>query len=993
MAIFLSILFIGTAGSGMFAGEQASGTRLSEMIKLDILNTYTSSDGVSGWGDFVVGRVNKTTTIVTRIMNNDDVPLKDVEVTCTVYWYDGFYPDRGAVMFKDIILVDVPPGDGQFSEMINYYWVPSFSGAYMINISAHVPGDAREMSTEPLFFQGIRYEPIPGSHFYSGVWVSSEYWDGSSIEGWEMNSSVAPAEEGWASVIHPLSSTISNSHSAPYCFWSGNRSTWNASVNGTHSLITPEIDLNRFDPEPYDIERSVRRPQIFLLYRYKGTLTPFGPNGEGSMMHYISIDNGSTWDPLFDIKDHQVNETGNTSGHIWDHSSRPFYVGNGEMVGIDIGAYQGERIKIRFDQTVSGYDETGYLLDDITIMGMDLVESEPFQIEQMNKEVPQVDPGSSVSFELKLSTKRTQEKLIVRFQCINATGTISPDEDVSMDPQVLRFDGNTTETNIVRVYLDIPENERSGSGSILIRAVGGGISRDLFFDFEVKPFHDLKTELIGDLGGSIDRSDPLDLDLFMINSGNIIENVYHAFVTPSDLIWTRSSERVALDPGESRSIEGELTVANGTISGKKIGFIVSSIIPLPGDDILLDRIISMDIGPSWIVHEFNFTVDQVHSIDIVPVNRYMEVTDPPDNGSLSLEYELFVLNNGNGMDQISFTYDGLDEIDGMKLILPEQIDIQPMSSMMVKAVIELEFPLPMGRYTFMITGISQRDGKLSDNSPELTLVIGSNPISSGTFLLNGSMQFQQGDVIMGMEVIITFSSLTFGIPDDDAFTVGLQVNDLEVKTGEFPYSIGEGNEHQLTYEFTGSGPHMVSLVLYENIGLEMSGLGLLTKLSMNVTVRKIDLHVSEIFVDGNRLTGEGDNIDPGTYPIEASIWNLGDIAANIVTVSLEVYDMDEMNRTVFHVNLTDVDVGRETVIAFKSIQLDPERDYRLTVSIYNNTRWKDNTENNDLSIVIQVGEIPPDEPIWRDRYLLLVGLGVTLLVSVVLFLYLVRKKL
>jgi hypothetical protein len=237
-------------------------TRLGSMVHFDIFSTRISSDGVSGWENFVVGAVNRTTTIETRLINDIDVPLSSVEVTCTSYWYEGNYPDRGHIMFRETVLVDLPGGKYSASNAIRFRWTPTVSGSYIINVSAHVPGDARVMSTDPIFFQGRKYQEEGKGYFYSGVWVAKRYWDCSSFEGWGSASTAGGPGEGWRPVIHPLGENPDLQHSAPWTFWAGNITSGLAPVEGTHSLTTPELDLEDFSPDPYDIEVTARRPQI-----------------------------------------------------------------------------------------------------------------------------------------------------------------------------------------------------------------------------------------------------------------------------------------------------------------------------------------------------------------------------------------------------------------------------------------------------------------------------------------------------------------------------------------------------------------------------------------------------------------------------------------------------------------------------------------------------------------------------------------------------------
>jgi hypothetical protein len=244
---FIMLFLIVTVLPAPGTSEEGTGaSRAASMVHFDIFSTRVSSDSVSGWENFIIGIVNRTTKIETRLVNDIEAPLSDVEVTCTSYWYEGNYPDRGHIIFREMALVDLPSGKGSSSPMIVFRWTPTISGSYIINVSAHVPGDARPMSTDPIFLQGRKYEQEGKGYFYSGVWVAREYWDCSSFDGWEGISDGGDPNEGWRPVIHPVGEQEDQQHSAPWTFWAGDLKNGTAPLNGTHSLLSPELDLEGF---------------------------------------------------------------------------------------------------------------------------------------------------------------------------------------------------------------------------------------------------------------------------------------------------------------------------------------------------------------------------------------------------------------------------------------------------------------------------------------------------------------------------------------------------------------------------------------------------------------------------------------------------------------------------------------------------------------------------------------------------------------------------
>lgn len=988
----LALLLILTASallSVMPVDSEKSGGRLSELIKFDLQNTRTTSEGVNGWNEFVVGSVNHTTTIETRLMNNGDVPLIDIEVTCTIYWYDGFYPDRGEVMFKDLLLVDLPGGDGSYSNMIEFLWVPTFSGAYMINLSAHVPGDARPMSTDPPFFQGIRYEPIPGRYFYSGVWVASGYWDGSSMDGWATIPNGSSDDLGWDSVVHPLSQETTPSHSAPYCFWAGNRTNWKAPTGMTYSLITPELDLKRFDPEPYDIERSERRPQIFFLYRYRG-----GLSSPGMLKHYVTTDGGLSWEPLLDLRDHTVNITGYSTSISWDYAKRPFFAGNGHMIGIDLEKYVGETIRIRFDQIPSGVNDTGYLLDDITLMGMDLVEPVPFELGDLRLDTRSVDPGSILKTSINVTPRKSIETIKVRLQAINASGSISPEYHVSIDPEVIELEEGSKDAVEVGIEITIPENERSGEAWTLIRAIGGGISEDLVIEFDINSKHGHVSKLKGSSSGSILPGEAVLLDLEFENTGNTVERVSVEFVGIDELEWSAVIDQEKIQPGHLLVFDGVLTTPPGTISGTKQALIVTSTKVLPDKDRIMERYLQDNMDPDWIVHELNYTLEQVYDIELIASSSYKELKEPPDNGTILTVYEVYLLNNGNGIDVVEFRSNSTDGIGSLNVDMPDELSIGPGESRSISVEISSTFPMSWGRYDFRIEAISSGTEDIEDNTLELTLVIGSQPISSGTFLINGSVGIIPDDIIMGTESIISFKAQTFGIPENLDFTVALSIDGKLATSSIFPYNTDRSGDYQIIWTFDSQGLHNISLEIFSGNNIDYPELGLLNVLEVNVTVRYIDLSVDGLFINGNPIEGDME-MEPGKHQISAAISNLGDIRANIATITLEVIEVGRPeNRTLQTFNLTEIEDGNSIRVQFNRNDLLPERTYRITVSIGNKDKWIEGDQDNDeLSTTIDIGEEPPEQPIWRNSAFIIITFISVFVLSILLFLYLMRKKL
>jgi hypothetical protein len=261
--------------------------------------------------------------------------------------------------------------------------------------------------------------------------------------------------------------------------------------------------------------------------------------------------------------------------------------------------------------------------------------------------------------------------------------------------------------------------------------------------------------------------------------------------------------------------------------------------------------------------------------------------------------------------------------------------------------------------------------------------------------VNGTLSIQKDEIIMGMETIIEFSSLTFGAPDGESFKVGLMVDEIEVRTGTFPHSLGEGSKHQLTWTFLTPGSHNLTIILHGEPYPDVEEMGLLDRISISIEVGFVDLSIDGILAGDKLLSAEDNPMDPGSYQFKAIVSNIGNASANYFSVTMEVIELDQStNITLFTVNVTDLQPEMNTTVQFKSFRIRPEREYRITVTIDIKDKWLEgSTDNDDLSLIIEVGEEPPIEPPWKESWVPFTGAALAMIISLILFLYLMRKKL
>jgi hypothetical protein len=157
----------------------------------------------------------------------------------------------------------------------------------------------------------------------------------------------------------------------------------------------------------------------------------------------------------------------------------------------------------------------------------------------------------------------------------------------------------------------------------------------------------------------------------------------------------------------------------------------------------------------------------------------------------------------------------------------------------------------------------------------------------------------------------------------------------------------------------------------------------------------VDLSVDGILAGEIQIEDREEAIDPGNYQFRVVIGNHGNASANFFTVTLEVIELYQTaNKTVMMVNVTDLMPGMNTTIQFRSIRIRPQREYRIIATVDVKEKWiEGSTDNDDISIVVTVGEEPPVEPPWKESWVPFTGAGLALVISIILFLYLMRKKL
>ncbi|MFW3145641.1 MAG: hypothetical protein ACMUIE_02380 [Thermoplasmatota archaeon] len=977
-------------------------TRADRAVEVSVNDTRITSGGISQWGPYCFGIVNRTTTVETRIKNNFDAPISGVVVNFTIYWYDaneGFSFDKGKVIHKDSVLVSIEAGKGSMSDPIYFQWVPTFAGSYIFNISAHAPGDPRPV-THYRLWGGYPYKG-EGFSLTDGRWVGTQFWNCSTINGWSTYTDGGDPDVGWHSSSHPLGEGYSDLHTPDGVFWVGDENTTLAPTSGIHSLVSPVMDLRDFDKGPYDVFSKKVRPQIYLLYRYRGNLSESGPYGRGGIFHYIrhrETGGWSSWEPLEDLLGSWVNISGNTTKVIWDWAKRPYLGGELEFVGIDLGNHQGREVQIRFEYRPSGYEETGYVLDDIVLIGKQRVEVVPFDVSGRTTNVPNADPGTSIRHHIDISSRLTSidPEVKARIECVGASPFLDMYNDVMIEPNIIDLPKDDTVSRRVNISVNVPSDAPYGPGWFDIRVLGGGKVEQLRFGFVVNSRRSITMDISGETTGQLLRGEEKSVRVEIFNYGNVMETFNWTFVPIDDIRYIGPTGSGQLEPDEGLVRNGTIELSGDSLAGTKRGYFILSRGKLPAPDLLRET--EPDgYDPSWIIRSVNYTHPQSFSVELYtssPASSYRIVEDPRENGTEEIIYDMILYNSGNGADTISLSVDSWQAREDIIIRVPDLIEMGPGEIRNLHTVVVLNYPVPRGIFNFNVTAVSAGHEEDGDNTISFTLSIGKSPISEGIFLVNGTLNIQPGEVVLGREAVVSFSVRSFGLQVENDFVVNVWLDGKVVATRPFTLSRSQDKECQIPWLFNQPGLREVGISLSEGSLPEGASNELKLELVKTVKVTHVELSISGVEFGKGDSVFNGTDMEPGSYDLVLSVSNSGDAKADIVALHVELLDQDDIVQLDFVQNLTEMFSNTTREIVIGDIQLEAERSYRLVAWLDNGERWKElQVEDDFLSIDIEVGEEPPKTPFWRSTFWGVSMLLAGFVLMFALFFYLIRRKL
>ncbi|MCK5773194.1 MAG: hypothetical protein KAH57_05350 [Thermoplasmata archaeon] len=999
------LLLASLPAHGVDPQDPATRDQYYKRVQIDEGSTFVLSGGISQWESLNVGIIGRSSTIVTKLRNQMDIPFREIEVNLTIYWYDGPQPDKGQIMHKDFRMVDIKGGDGILSEEIQFEWTPQFAGSYAINLSCYVPGDILPITDT--WSDGLgRYILTQSTNFHHGWWVGTQAWNCSSLEGWNISTQGGPADQGWHISQNPLALADGDIHTSPDVLYVGNDTSGMAPTSGVYTLTSPPINLSRFNPDAYMHEWRTSRPQIYLLYKYRGHIYGSGPNGKGGLFHKISIVGEDDFKTLKDNKytdldpwNHTVILNGNTSDlpgePLWAEPNHPSYHGDTTIPGIELGEYVGKNIQIRIEYIPSGLEETGFMIDDIIIIGKEMVDITPFEIDVDDQEHPSVNPGSSVEFLMNLTLRPSLDATNIRIECFDSIDFIDIDMDVTIDPREVIGGGQEKVVVPIAISVEVPRGSPNGEAWFDVRVLGGGVTRDVRLHFWINGVHSTDSMLEEIVDRLVDPGTSLGSSITLVNRGNVVERFDHTFISNDGLHCENGRGRTMVNAGESASLNCTIQVPEGSMAGGKKGYFVISTSPLPSDDEILLKITQSDPDPIWRVHVIDLMVRQLHSIELAVPSSYRSIEDPPENGGTMVAYDVFITNMGNGDETVLIQHEGLEYIPGIQVIHPEQAVIGPGSTEVISIELSIAFPIPEGRYAFHLSINSTTEDLIGNWTEELIISIGDAPVPPGLYMINGSISSEPDQPLLGEEGIISFSVRSFGLQSYMQFSAVIMLNGVEVITKDLTTLSSSETRFQIPMTYNVVGRNDVTIRIFgENVSSYRDP-DLKSSFHFLLNVSFVELTLTNLTVGGiGPLDPGNDTIDPGLYTVEFSVHNSGDTVAENVGVIISLRDIDTDEETTY-TSKVDLLMTNETAsVQFKNIPLSPLHRYRIVALVDPDGEWLEVDEtNNDLAIDLEIGEAEPEEPIWRRAGWVLGVFVISILISIGLFLYLIRRKL
>ena len=227
------------------------------------------------------------------------------------------------------------------------------------------------------------------------------------------------------------------------------------------------------------------------------------------------------------------------------------------------------------------------------------------------------------------------------------------------------------------------------------------------------------------------------------------------------------------------------------------------------------------------------------------------------------------------------------------------------------------------------------------------------------------------------------------------FRAVILLNGIEVVTKDLTTSSSSETRFQIPMTYDMVGRNDVTIRIFGDNVSSYQDPDLKSTFNFFLNISFVELTLTNLTVGGIGYLDPGNNtIDPGMYTVEFSVHNSGDTEAANVGVIISVRDIDTDGETTY-TSKVDLLLTNETAsVQFKNIRLSPLHRYRIVAFVDPDGKWVEEDEtNNDLTISFTIDEEEPEEPIWRRTEWVMGVFIISIILSIGLFLYLIRRKL
>lgn len=953
-------------------------------VGLDPGSSTWYSGGTEVWGKYCFGQVGETTRVVTKIRNNCTVVVDSIQVTCTIYlWNDRGAWDGGPVVWTNTVNTTVAAGIGTKSDLIEFNWKPNKANSYIVNVSLTTPND-QDPNNNRGFWIGSKYWS-GGNYYTTGEWVSWYIDHGDDLEGWTGD---IGGTNHWHVAPNVPMDKGGFTHTEPEAYYTGNDDTDNSiGVNNPLSITTPPISLIDFDPDALDPESQLQSPQIYLAYKFAGSIPE---NNEDFLYVHITKDGGANWTSLW------TNETGGDVGHNgstfnsgiskfeWNYPKHYNYHNQLLFTGVYIGDYVGEEVQIRFtyDPGTNAYDNSrGFWLDDLLIWGRQIMVAKGFELglpESLLVDLNQTTNQAHINFTL---SNLEDDPQSVAISVIDHPNDWSIDT-VEVNPDVFVMNGTADNTTHQIDVTITPPTIVEGKTYSFTLAFTGNVIQYVTFSVLVPEIRGITAVAALDhLNLGLGESDSYNITL--TNMGNVDQQI-----------------TLDVDQGEASWIEislSTLTIPVWSAANVSVTVTVPDVQQAGLKDFNIKT--SLPFLSNWSI-DLPLTVDVLPYHDLVIyMGNTMQSIRFPENVTYigSAEYMVHVVNRGNIYD--NFTLRLESDLIGDADVLYDYYDVsKPNTNVSLNAYDELGIDIALklylpygaaeGYHNFTLYVDSIGSDAIPDNNKGRVSVKVEYPEKQLVILNFTQLQVNPSPAFVGDEVRINTTIYNDGVKiATDLFYViqvdGAKVAEVTIKD----LDPGHFLEVEHFHEFDSGGSYNITFRLFPYGNL--SDLDMMETNTM-VMVHQVELAFSDVVIGQENTWFANiteDNMPKGGRPIQVrvNVTNLGSIAAANVEFILIIEHMVNGSYVQF----------RNTTMVIETVPLngtgtgtyefpaeDEAAEYRVTIQMDTGHKYVESNED-DNAYILSFSTDKKDEGSESDLWtFLLLGIMVTIFLAI-----------